>query len=110
MARCDGCHHNWYSAPSGQQGYPGCDPILTTPHSRCTYLKAYIPIVIEKIRGCDGTSSNVWVRSEMPDDCPVYGAAAKEATGSKSRKRSPMFQHSLTNDTAFNNRAMGIEQ
>lgn len=39
--RCDGCKHNWYSADNGQQGYPGCDPILLQPHSRCLHFAAY---------------------------------------------------------------------
>lgn len=70
--KCAGCKHLLYSAPGGQQGYPGCDPILTRPHSRCLYLKAYIPIVIEKKKGCDGTTSNEWVRSEIPLGCPTF--------------------------------------
>lgn len=68
--RCDGCNHNHYSAPGGQQGYPGCDPILLQPHSRCLHLKAYIPMVIEKQRGAHGTSADVWVKSEVPPACP----------------------------------------
>lgn len=70
--RCDGCKHNWYSADNGQQGYPGCDPILLQPHSRCLHFAAYIPMVIERKKGCDGTYSNQWVRSEIPPGCPTF--------------------------------------
>lgn len=70
MSRCDGCKHNLYSAPNGQLGFPGGDPMLLEPHSRCLLLNVYIPMVIEKKKGCDGTTSAVWVRSEKPIGCP----------------------------------------
>jgi hypothetical protein len=72
MAKCAGCKHNYYSAPGGQRGYPGCAPIVLEPHSRCLHLEAYIPMVIEKQKGSDGTSSTVWVSSAIPPDCPTY--------------------------------------
>lgn len=74
--KCDGCNHNYYSAPGGQQGYPGCDPIYTEPHTRCLYFKAYIPMLIEKKKGCDGTMSAEWVRSEIPPGCPTFSQGA----------------------------------
>lgn len=64
-AKCDGCRHNWYSAPGGQEWN-------RAPHSRCLLFKADIPMAIEKLRGCDGRLTPQWVRSEIPKDCPTY--------------------------------------
>ena len=71
---CMGCKHNWYSAPGGQKSlaHPGTDPILAKPHSRCLYFAAYIPMVVEKLKGCDGTYSEKWIRSEIPPGCPSF--------------------------------------
>lgn len=32
----------------------------------------HIPMVIERKKGCDGTYSNQWVRSEIPPGCPTF--------------------------------------
>lgn len=78
--RCDGCKHNLYSAPGGQKGldYPWRDPILLLPHSRCTFFAAYIPMIVERKRGCDGTCSNDWIASDVPDGCPTFPDYSKE--------------------------------
>ena len=68
---CNGCKHLHYSAPYGQQGYPGCNPNLTKPHIRCSFFGAYIPTIVEKIAGCDGTKSPQIVRYETPNNCPT---------------------------------------
>jgi hypothetical protein len=74
LQSCAGCKHNWYSAPGGQKSlmYPGCDPILALPHSRCLYFDAYIPMVVETVRGCDGTRTQKWVSSRIPAGCPTH--------------------------------------
>lgn len=76
---CAGCKQNWYSAPGGQKAvaYPGCDPILLQPHSRCLFFAAYIPMIIERKKGCDGTFTNDWIASEIPAGCPTFPADDK---------------------------------
>lgn len=69
--RCDGCSHNWYSAPGGCLGNPA-------PHSRCLLFRINVPAVVEKIKGCDGTTQKVWVRSDVPPDCPTFLARSKQ--------------------------------
>lgn len=66
--RCDGCNHNWYSAPGGCTGKP-------FPHSRCLHFNSDIPCIVEKRVGCDGTVSKQWVASAIPADCPTYHPA-----------------------------------
>ncbi len=63
--RCDGCRHNLYFAPGGVE-------TKRTPHSRCSWFNADIPMVIQKLRGCDGRLSPEWIRSEIPKGCPTY--------------------------------------
>ena len=54
LGRCDGCKHNWYSAPGGQAGKPD-------PHSRCLDLQADIPMVLG--------DKGVWLASAKPAHC-----------------------------------------
>jgi hypothetical protein len=68
---CHGCRGCWYSAPGGQQTYPGAPAILSQPHSRCTVLNAYVPMVLGE--------HGKWVASEVPADCPEY--PKKQAVG-----------------------------
>ncbi len=63
--RCDGCKYNLYSAPNGQ-------PWNRQPHSRCRWFNICIPMVIEKVRGCDGHMNAEWISSEIPPGCPVH--------------------------------------
>lgn len=42
---CEGCSRASYTAPQGQQTYPGCDPRLGEPHASCMALPdRFIPI------------------------------------------------------------------
>lgn len=66
---CDGCPHLIYSAPEGQTGYPGCDPVLLGPHVRCRHFKAYIPAVKEHGRV---------VRHLAPEACPRRAALSDQ--------------------------------
>lgn len=62
---CEGCKHNWYSARGGLVGdYPGRPAILSRPHSRCTALAVYVPMVLGE-RG-------QWIASEIPKGCPEH--------------------------------------
>lgn len=63
---CHGCKHCWYSAPGGIQGadYPGRPKILSQPHSRCTALRAYVPMVLGE--------HGKWIGSAVPRECPEY--------------------------------------
>jgi hypothetical protein len=65
-ATCHGCKHCLYSAPGGQQWatYPGAPEILMQPHSRCTALRIYVPMVL----GQHGK----WLGNEVPAGCPEY--------------------------------------
>lgn len=63
--RCDGCRRNLYSAPGGVE-------TKRTPHSRCSWFTADIPMVIQKLRSCDGRLSPEWIRSEIPKGRPTY--------------------------------------
>lgn len=54
---CEGCSHNLYSAPGGQAWD-------RRPHSRCLFLKANIPMVVDA-RGS-------WRSSEIPPGCPTH--------------------------------------
>jgi hypothetical protein len=65
---CEGCRHASYTAPNGQQKYPGCDPLLGEPHACCMALRQYIPIT--KV---DGRI----VRYEAPNDCPTRAAMSQ---------------------------------
>ncbi len=58
---CEGCTHNWYSAPGGQAWD-------RTPHSRCLYLKANIPMVVDK--------HGSWRSSAIPAGCPTHAQGA----------------------------------
>lgn len=65
MLTCHGCKHCCYSAPYGQSGdYPGRPAILSQPHSRCTALQEYIPMVL-------GEHAK-WLGSEVPVACPTH--------------------------------------
>lgn len=75
LSRCDGCKHNWYSAPGGCAGKP-------YPHSRCLLFALDVPAVIERKVGCDGTKSPHWVRSEFPAGCPNAVGDAESAAAS----------------------------
>jgi len=55
LGRCDGCKHNWYSAPGGQVGKP-------QPHSRCLALQLDIPMVLD--------ARGNWLYSMKPENCP----------------------------------------
>jgi hypothetical protein len=68
--RCDGCKHLWYSAPGGLVN--GHTAEIRRPHIRCLHFSAYVPCVIERRRGCDGTMSNDWVGNEVPAGCPTF--------------------------------------
>jgi len=59
---CEGCKHVGYTAPDGQQGYPGCDPILTQPHARCQHFSAYIALDVK---------AGKRVFYHAPADCPT---------------------------------------
>ena len=62
---CNGCKHNWYSARNGLAGdYPERPEILGRPHSRCSALDAYIPIVVD--------DQGKWIASDIPLGCPEY--------------------------------------
>ncbi len=73
---CHGCKHCYYSARYGQSGvdYPGRPAILSQPHSRCTELAVYVPMVMGE--------HDKWLGSRVPPECPVHrqpsllGAAA----------------------------------
>jgi len=69
---CAGCKHNWYSAIGGTD-------YKKSPHSRCLHFQSDIPIIVERKKGCDGTFSNEWVRSETPPDCPTFPLAGQSA-------------------------------
>lgn len=64
--RCDGCAHNYYSAP----GHKLLDKPY--PHSRCILLNADVPMVIEMKRGCDRRLSPDWIASVIPPGCPTH--------------------------------------
>jgi len=66
LLTCHGCRHNWYSARDGLKGgdYPGRPAILSKPHSRCTALAVYVPMIIGQ-RG-------EWLGSEVPKECPEH--------------------------------------
>lgn len=62
---CNGCKHNWYSARYGLKGdYPGRPEILSQPHSRCTELGEYVPMVMGE--------HDKWLASRVPVGCPEY--------------------------------------
>jgi hypothetical protein len=66
---CHGCKHCHYSAPDGQQWAKGCSnppAILLQPHSRCTALGVYVPMVLGP------APEKKWIGSEVPRGCPQY--------------------------------------
>lgn len=60
---CKGCH---YSAPGGQKWatYPGAPAILLRPHSRCSILKVYVPMLLG--------DHDKWIGSDVPKECPEH--------------------------------------
>lgn len=61
---CHGCKHNWYSAPGGQQTYPGAPEILSQPHSRCSALAVHVPMILGE--------HGKWLGSDVPAGCPEH--------------------------------------
>lgn len=69
MLACHGCQHCWYSAPGGQVGdWPGRPAILSQPHSRCTALDVYVPMIVG--------DREKWLGSEIPKECPQHAQPA----------------------------------
>lgn len=65
LPTCHGCKGCWYTAPGGLSGdYPGRPEIVGKPHSRCTKLAAYVPMVVDE-RG-------KWLASVVPPGCPEF--------------------------------------
>lgn len=65
MLTCHGCKHCHYSARYGLKGdYPGRPAIVALPHSRCTALDAYVPMVMGE--------GDKWLGSEVPPGCPEH--------------------------------------
>lgn len=64
---CHGCKHCHYSAPGGQQwaaGNPNLPAILLQPHSRCSVLRVYVPMILGE--------GGKWLGSEVPQGCPEH--------------------------------------
>jgi hypothetical protein len=53
---CQGCTHNWYSAPGGQAHN-------REPHSRCLHFARDIPMLMDRER---------WYGSAIPPGCPTF--------------------------------------
>lgn len=66
LPTCNGCKHCRYSARFGLKGgdYPGRPEILSQPHSRCTELEVYVPMVVGE--------HDKWLASHVPPQCPEY--------------------------------------
>jgi hypothetical protein len=73
---CHGCKHCLYSAPGGQAGdYPGRPEILSRPHSRCSALDVYVPMILgPRSPSCDGSPGpyGKWLSSAVPRECPEH--------------------------------------
>lgn len=65
LKTCHGCKSNHYTAPDGQTGdWPGRPAILSQPHSRCSALKVYVPMILGE--------HGKWLGSEVPKECPAH--------------------------------------
>jgi hypothetical protein len=65
MLTCHGCKHCLYAARYGQAGeWPGRPAILSQPHSRCSALNSYVPMVMGE--------QDKWLGSVVPEGCPEH--------------------------------------